>query len=253
MFHKLFTRRRGMAIATVALGVSGISLAFAGTAGAVTYLNPPAVIAGSGSNTAYDMMTQLGTLFNSSPGTDLTAASADAGTLQGETGSYTPGGDGENGANAASENPYNDVTFQYPAVGSGNGVKQLYTSGDAAIDYARSSGSPAASHGTSAENYIEYAVDGVSWIHFTDLNGTTTNTHNITTLTVAQLEAIYNGTENCTITKDKVTTSYTQNWICVGAKLPAPIDCYVAQSGSGTEGTWANAIVDGNASRPLPQ
>ena len=250
MFHKLFTRRRGMAVATVALGVSGMSLAFAGTAGAVTFMNPSAVIAGSGSNTAYDMMTQLGVLFNSSPGTDLTAASANNGTLQGVTGSYTPGGDGENGATAASENPYNDVTFQYPAIGSSNGVKQLYTAGDTPIDYARSSGSPANSHGTSAENYIEYAIDGVSWIHFTDLNGTATPTRSITSLTVAQLEAIYNGTEDCSITKGKVTTKYTQNWICVGAKTPAPIDCYVAQSGSGTEGTWAADIVDGVAAAP---
>jgi hypothetical protein len=27
MFHKLFTRRRGVAVATVALGISGMSLA----------------------------------------------------------------------------------------------------------------------------------------------------------------------------------------------------------------------------------
>ena len=30
MFQKLFTRRRGVAVATVALGISGMSLAFAG-------------------------------------------------------------------------------------------------------------------------------------------------------------------------------------------------------------------------------
>ena len=73
MFHKLFTRRRGVAVATVALGISGMSLAFAGTAGAATFLTPPAAISGSGSNTAYDMMTELGTLFTQSPGCDLTA------------------------------------------------------------------------------------------------------------------------------------------------------------------------------------
>ena len=53
MFHKLLTRRRGVAIVTVALGISGMSLAVAGTAGAAGFLAPPAVIAGSGSNTAY--------------------------------------------------------------------------------------------------------------------------------------------------------------------------------------------------------
>ncbi len=246
MFQKLFTRRRAVAIATVALGVSGISMAVAGSAGAVTYLNPPAIVVGSGSNTTYTAMVALSTLFSGSPGCDLTAASADNGTLQCETGSYAPGGDGENGETAASENPYNDVAAQDPAVGSGNGVKQLYTSGDAAIDYARSSGSPAASHGTSAQNYIEYAIDGVSWVHFNELSGVKTDTDKITNLSVTQLEAIYNGTENCTVKG----VNYTQNWICVGAKKPAPIDCYVAQAGSGTEGTWANDIVGGVAAAP---
>jgi len=250
MFHKLFTRRRGVAIVTVALGISGMSLAVAGTAGAATFLNPSSVVAGSGSNTAYDLMTQLGDLFNGSPGCDLTAASANSGTLQCETGTYVPGQDGENGQNAATENPYNDVTFQYPAVGSGNGVKQLFTSGDVAINYARSSATPANSHGTSAQNYIEYAIDGVSWIHFTEVSGVKTPASTVTNLTVAQLEAIYNGTENCSITKGKVTTNYTQNWICVGAKTAAPIDCYVAQTGSGTEKTWAADIVDGNDTAP---
>ena len=104
MFHKLFTRRRGMAIATVALGISGMSLALAGTAGAATLMNPPSVIAGSGSNTAYDLMTQLGTLFNSSPGSTSRPAPLTAGTLQVRTGTYTPRRRRER-RNAASENP----------------------------------------------------------------------------------------------------------------------------------------------------
>jgi ABC-type phosphate transport system substrate-binding protein len=246
MFKKLFTRRRGVAIVTVALGVSAMSMAVAGTAGAVTYLAPPAVIAGSGSNTAYDLMVQLGDMFNASPGCDLTAATTNNGTLQCETGTYVPGGDGENGEAAAKENPYNDVTFQYEAVGSGDGVKQLYTSGDAAINYARSSATPANSHGTAEQNYIEYAIDGVSWIHFTDVKGTATVTSKIKNLTEAQLESIYAGTEDCTVKG----VNYTQNWICVGAKKQAPIDCYVAQTGSGTEKTWAADIVGGVDAAP---
>jgi hypothetical protein len=246
MFHKLFSRRRGVAIATAALGVSVMSLAFAGTAGAVTYLAPPAVIAGSGSNTAYDMMVQLGDLFNASPGCDLTASTTNNGTLQCQTGTYVPGGDGENGQSAAQENPYNDVTFQYEAVGSGNGVKQLYTAGDVAINYARSSATPANSHGTGGQNYIEYAIDGVSWIHFTDVNGHATPTAKLKNLTEAQLESIYAGTANCTVKG----VSYTQNWICVGNKTAAPIDCYVAQTGSGTEKTWAADIVGGVDAAP---
>jgi ABC-type phosphate transport system substrate-binding protein len=241
MFHKLFTRRGGMAIASVALGVSGMSLAFAGTAGATTYLNPPAVILGSGSNTTYNVMSSLSTLFNQSPGTDLTAGSADNGTLQGATGSYVPGGDGENGLTAASENPYNDVTVQYAAVGSGNGVKQLYTSGDAAINYARSSATPANSHGTAAQNYVEFAIDGVSWTHFTSVNSHATVSAKIKNISEADLTSIYEGTQGCTVKG----VAYTMNWICEGAKTPAPIDCYVAQTGSGTEKTWAADIVGG--------
>jgi hypothetical protein len=162
------------------------------------------------------------------------------------TGSYVVGGDGENGQNAASENPYNDVTFQYPAVGSGNGVKELYTSGDVAIDYARSSATPANSHGEVGQNYIEYAIDGVSWVHFNEVSGVKTDTSKLVNLTTAQLEAIYNGTENCTVKG----VAYTQNWICVGAKSPQPIDCYVAQTGSGTEKTWAADIVGGVDAAP---
>jgi hypothetical protein len=40
------------------------------------------------------------------------------------------------------------------------------------------------------------------------------------------------------------------NWICEGAKKSAPIDCYVAQTGSGTEKTWAADIVGGVDAAP---
>ena len=86
MFQKLFTRRRGVAIATVALGLSGMSMVFTGTAGAVG--QPFSVLPGGGSNTAYQVMTSLSTLFNQSPGCDL------AGTSKPKTGvcanPYTP-------------------------------------------------------------------------------------------------------------------------------------------------------------------
>jgi ABC-type phosphate transport system substrate-binding protein len=238
MFHKLFTRRRGVALAAVAIGISGMTLSIAGTAGA-TNLNPPAVIAGSGSNTAYDLMTNLGTLFTQSPGCDLTAGSASPLTLQCLSGSYTVGGDGENGANAAAENPYNDVAFQYPAIGSGNGVEQLFTAGSTPINYARSSASPANSHGSVHQNYIEYAIDGVSWIHFTSVAGVKTDTSTLKNISETNLQAIYEGTLNCVVKGH----SYTMNWICEGARKAAPIDCYVAQTGSGTEKTWAADIV----------
>ena len=40
------------------------------------------------------------------------------------------------------------------------------------------------------------------------------------------------------------------NWICEGARQAAPIDCYVAQTGSGTEKTWAADIVGGTDAAP---
>ena len=192
------------------------------------------------------MMTNLGTLFNQSPGCDLTAASTNPLTMQCATGSFVVGQDGENGANAAAENPYNDVTAQLPAVGSGNGVKQLYTAGSYPINYARSSANPANSHGESGQNYIEYAIDGVSWIHFTEVSGVKTDTAKIKNISESDLEAIYEGTQTCTIKG----TVYTMNWICEGAKKAAPIDCYVAQTGSGTEKTWAADIVGGADAAP---
>ncbi len=245
MFRKLITRRRGVAIATVALGLSGMSMAaFAGTAGATAF--QPSIVVGSGSNTAYDLMTSLGDLFNASPGCDLTASSTNTNTMTCAGPTYTVGGDGENGQPAAAENPYNDDNVTLEAVGSGNGVKQLYTAGAYPINYARSSATPLNSHGTAAQNYIEYAIDGVSWIHFTEINGVKTDTAKITNISETDLEAIYENTQSCTVKG----TNYTMNWICEGAKAPAPIDCYVAQTGSGTEKTWAATIVGGVDAAP---
>src|SRR3974390_1230797 len=103
MCQKLSTRRRSVAIATVALGLSGMTMAFSGTAGATGF----AVLQGQGSNTAYIVMSNISTLFNQSPGCDLAGTSK---PLNGTCAlSYTAGGAGENGITAAKENPYNDV------------------------------------------------------------------------------------------------------------------------------------------------
>jgi hypothetical protein len=61
----------------------------------------------------------------------------------------------------------------------------------------------------------------------------------------ADLTSIYEGTQGCTIKG----THYTMNWICEGGTNSA-IDCYVAQTGSGTEKTWAADIVGGNDAAP---
>ena len=81
---------------------------------------------------------------------------------------------GEDGETATMENPYNDVTYQEPAIGSGNGVAQLdgtpnnpagtkVGNGDGnpttTISYARSSSGPSSSTPTTL-NYVAYALDG---------------------------------------------------------------------------------------------
>ena len=170
MFHKLLSRRRGVALVTAALGMSVLSAGFSGVAGATTTAS---VVGGSGSNTIYQLDLGLSDLFNQAPGCNLAASPQPLDFTCGTpyaTGS-TVNQPGENGETATHENPYNDVVFQYPALGSGNGMHQLQGNagtgtGEPAISYGRSSATPANSHGTSAQTYVQFAIDGVSWVHF---------------------------------------------------------------------------------------
>ncbi len=231
MIRKLFTRRGGVAVASSVLGVAGLTLAMSGSAGAAPNAS---LLIGSGSQTAYSTMTQLGDLFNNSPGCDLTAStslplSENCGTTSFAAGSAQ----GEQGFVVAAENPYNDYTVQAPAVGSGNGLKQLQqgTPGSLNPSYARSS---KGTGGTTAENFIAYATDGVSWTTFNKIGATKTNQAKVATITTSNLQAIWNGTLSCTVKG----VAHTMDWICLGAKKSSPIDCYVAQTGSGTYSTW---------------
>jgi hypothetical protein len=253
MFQKLFTRRRAVAVATVALGISGMSLAFAGVAGATDPNPSSSLIVGSGSNTAYALMVAESALFNSSPGCDLTGAGADAPNLNCGTDPVAPGdaqvnalNSGENGFSQADENPYNDFTVQAPAVGSGAGVNQLNSGTGFQPDYARSSANPAGSNGTGAQNYEAYAVDGISWTAFGAKGSTLYPAHYVHTLTLAQITSIWAGNlAGCTKSGH---TFAANNWGCLTtgtvtsaeyAVVNKPIDCYIPQAGSGTAGTWA--------------
>ncbi len=259
MFHKLFTRRRGVAMATVALGLSGMSLAFAGgTAGAVTQ----SVLPASGSNTTYYAMSTLSTLFDQSPGCDL------AGNTHPFDGScaiaYATGSTinqpGENGSQAAKENPYNDDTTQLAAVGSGQGVKELYTAGSIPEAYARASSNvPAAIHATPAQNVISWGIDGVPWTHFVDggTGGGSTladaPTTTINNIGLTQLQQAYADTLSC---PKPGGGTLTMVWYCLNPTEASAasnktileglhIDCYMAQTGSGTEGTWKQFVTLG--------
>jgi ABC-type phosphate transport system substrate-binding protein len=246
MFRRLFSRRGGAAVAVVALSVSGITTAAAGTAGATD--NQTTVISGSGSNTIYQLDVELADLFNLAPGCNLSGGTPQPLNFACSTAYETSGTvnqPGENGEPATEENPNNDVVFNYPALGSGNGVNQLNGVNSGAepdINFARSSATPANSNGTSAQNYVQFAIDGVSWVDFPSKD-----TKKITNLTVAQLQAIYADTPGyCTV---KSTVYPADNWICYGAKTSLPIDCYEAQSGSGTQGTW-KALIQGGSGTP---
>jgi len=248
MFHKLLSRRRGVALVTAALGMSVLSAGFSGVAGATTTAS---VIGGSGSNTIYQLDLGLSSLFDQAPGCNLAASPQPLDFSCGTpyaTGS-TVNQPGEDGETATLENPYNDVVFQYPALGSGNGMHQLQGNsgtgaGEPAISYGRSSATPGNSHGTSAQTYVQFAIDGVSWVHFpVGPNKAKEPTQKATNMTLTQLQQIYADTLSCTV-KGK---AYTMDWICLGAKSSAHIDCYMAQNGSGTEGTWAQYVTNGSS------
>jgi hypothetical protein len=236
MIRSLFTRRRGVAVAAVTIGMASISLAFAGSAGAAPSSTQ---MIGSGSQTSYAVMTGLTDLFNNVPGCDLTASTSIPSTLNCGSSPITAGTPGgEQGFDVAADNPYNDYTVQAPAIGSGNGVTALIAAGSGSptqpIAYARSS-----SHkGGTQQNDVAYATDGVSWTTFNAVAGVKTVQAKVANITLTDLVAIWNGTQSCTVKG----VAYTENWICEGAKTPSPIDVYVAQTGSGTYSTWQGAL-----------
>ncbi len=123
MIRSLFTRRRGVAVAAATIGVASLSLAFAGTAGAVPSSTQ---LVASGSQTSYATMTGLTDLFNNVAGCDLTASTSDPAHLNCGTSPITAGTPGgEQGFDVAADNPYNDYSVQAPAIGSGNGATAL--------------------------------------------------------------------------------------------------------------------------------
>jgi hypothetical protein len=242
MFHKLLTRRKAVTVAAVAFGLTGIATALGGASAGAAVPNA-SLIVGSGSQTSYGLMTQLGDLFNGSSGCDLTASTSLPLQLNCGTTSYAPStsstpNQGEQGFPVESENPYNDYTVQAPAIGSTNGKTQL-TSGVAGVNYARSSSGSTSNGGiTTQQNFVEYATDGVSWTTFSKVGSTKTDQAKVTNLTTAQLQSVYNDSLTCTVKG----TSYKEDWICLGAKKPQHIDCYISQTGSGTFSTWSAAM-----------
>ena len=251
------------------LGASAAVAGFAVPAGAATVPAQNHMIIGGGSNTTYSVMMDLSKIFNESPGCDLAAPGGSTQNLdyrcptpQNGTGGENGLGDGHGYTNTGSlaqgdpENPYNDVVVQEPALGSSNGIKELDQRGtnNAPLDFARSSrgpnnglpaptGDPVATTASDPQglNFVGYAADAVPWLHWTKVSGVATPSSGITSLSISQLQGVYNGTITkwsalCPTTPKKVAKK------CTKAAGTAPIVVYTAQNGSGTEGTWQSEL-----------
>jgi hypothetical protein len=175
--------------------------------------------------------------FNSQPGCDITSSIAFSAELNCGTSTFASGTPlGEQGLTIGSDNPYNDYTVQQSPIGSGNGATQELAQGQQGIpnaQYFRAS-SP---KGNATVNRVAYAIDGQSWISFSELKGVKTSHSKVLDISLAQLNAIYGDTLSCTIKG----VTFHEDWKCLGSKTSAHIDCYNAQTGSGTYSTWTGS------------
>jgi hypothetical protein len=116
-----------------------------------------------------------------------------------------------------------------------------------AISAARSSRAPNLAGGSKVDfnglNFVAYAMDGVTWIHWTKVKGVNTPSATVSNLSTSQLLSIYTNSLTCT---GPGGVTLTNNWFCLngGTGTPAkePIALYIAQNGSGTEATWVSAL-----------
>ncbi len=240
---------------TGALLVGGL---LSSTLPAVADVTPPPVaelqrnIIGSGSDTTYDLMKNLGKLYAGANGCATIWADS---SLQPYNGACDPAtaASGNDTVTYPWVNDNHDLPFERYPVGSGNGIKELCRQGLTGIhdvDFARSSSSlPATgSEACSDLKYIAYAKDAVSWWHATkDKTGAATNTATIGSLTTAVLGGIYTGTytnwnqlNNVAGVKDVDGLDITD----ANANLlpDAPIVVYTVQAGSGTLSFWKGKV-----------
>ena len=164
---------------------------------------------------------------------------------------------GENGFTTfGQQNPFNDVLVEEPPLGATNGIQELEDQGTHAVgatskgspinvsplDLASSARAPSlTATGVTGDdkglNFVAYAMDGIDWIHWTEVSGASTPSASVTNLTTAQLTSIYKD-QGCTAGAQTFTTP---NWACFGGTA-APIAIYIANAGSGVESTWASLL-----------
>jgi predicted lipoprotein with Yx(FWY)xxD motif len=229
----LITKRRGRyaAALTGACAVVG-SLALAAPAFATSAAANNTTV-GSGSATTYQVMTSLGDLFNGMTGCNMIVAAGSPQPLN-----YSCQAPANPKTASYSENPLNDVAVEEPPLGSSNGITQLENQANpspsvptAPANFARSSRAIKSPGDDAGLNFVAYAKDGVSWFHFSEVDGAATASSKVASLTIAQLQAIALGHSK----------GGDDNWDQVGG-TNAPILLFAAQAGSGTESTWESAI-----------
>jgi hypothetical protein len=223
------------------------------------YLPPASLIIGSGSQTTYQVMDALGDIFEQSPGCDLTNTTVNQLALQCSTADGSSGVSdvagtvgGEAGLPVGDVNPLDDYYANAPGTGSGNGRNQAISTtpvllgGPDGIGAFNTSFARSSSYSANADlNYVGYATDGVSWVSEASIGGAPTAHSNVTDISKANLQAIWEGTLSCTIDSATVTMDWRCLQVASGVTVGGsadPIDCYTTQTASGTYSTWQGFI-----------
>lgn len=206
-------------------------------------------IVGSGSDTTYDLMMALDKVYNAANGCAAIWYSSASQPINGQCDTDdAASGNGVDKSQYPWVNDSHAVIKQVYPVGSGNGQNELCKQDLAAsrpVDFARSSSGPTS--GATAEKcsdlkYIAYAIDAVSWYHFTkNPDGSDTASAKIASISTAELAKIFKGTttnwsqlNNNSGVKDKDGNQLTD--------LPnTGIVRYTTQSASGTFSYFTNS------------
>jgi hypothetical protein len=233
-------RRAGLIGGVTVLAASVFTLSLTGLTPAVASASAPGnnIIIASGSQTAYALMAGFDDLFNASQGCNEIAQTGETQALNYNcpSGSSITTADNE-AVNDTGENPVNDVVVQEPPLGGTNGLKQLEgqtpvlctpsnttCTSSAPINFATTVRTPLPSDPVGL-NFVTYALDGISWFHFTKVNGKATPSSTITNLTITDLLKIWEGPAAGGYSNWDQIPGYTAK--------SAPICVYVTNTGSG--------------------
>jgi ABC-type phosphate transport system substrate-binding protein len=255
--HVLKGKFRTRKVAAVAaLAGAGSMLLMTSMASASTAPAANNTLIGSGSATTYNLMQGMDTLYNDSPGCNLITIpgvtqplnfqcpSANNTTTPPVISTAYPNYPDFTQSSGYTDNPANDISVQEPPLGSSNGIGSVEGQGTSScagldappVSYARSSRALSTSD-CQGLNFVAYAVDGVTYFHFTQVGGHSTPSASVTSLPQSLLTDAWNGTLQCwndpVVAAGGGTPTYTYS--TSGCQ---PIILYTAQAGSGTLATW---------------